>query len=248
MKSPSASGSGDSTPTWFHAELLVGFLNRSLTYDGKGSANVRPHHASALVAGFDLTAFPGVPFFSGWLARLGLQVDYWRSPELGTRIAGADADSPTVFDAAKVRAIARIALGPIELWPYLGWGMERASMAVTARDPFRDEVPAVAYQSLCFGTAARWPIDDFEAQASVGYRLHLAKGRIGDEYFPDSSTVAVEMSLGVSYFLFEWLSFDAGAVYSPTFYQLEGDVRDPYVAQSARDHLLLGRLGATYHL
>ncbi|OGR09339.1 MAG: hypothetical protein A2341_15880 [Deltaproteobacteria bacterium RIFOXYB12_FULL_58_9] len=232
---------------WLTANLFGGLLGRHLEYTGRGSDNVRPHGADGvLFVGVRAVAFPLDPLMGGLMGDFGLALEYRQALPFNTEMRNPKADLDTSIAGLRVDLLMRIALEPIELRPTLGFGMERIVFE-TADSNVANLVPQATYSFVHVGAAASWRPGPFDFSGRAGICLPVGLGKIGAEYFPNASAIGFDVGATVSYFFVDWLSVDGAVDLTFFSYALGSTIRDPYVAESATDQLLVARLGLSYH-
>lgn len=182
----------------------------------------------------DAEWFPGAHFTRGWGANFGIATSF----DMAVGISSVAADGTRYGTSAlrfRLGALARIPVGPMELRPTFGLGLQTFAIAAGASGTAKPTVPDVRYTNLRIGLGTRTKvIGPLSVLAGFAYDAPLAVGEIRTAYFPRLSVGGLDAHLGAA------VGFGPVEVkllgdYNRYWYSLKPEVGDKYVAGGALD-------------
>lgn len=231
------------------AQARVGTGLRSFTFNQPLSAGLREYGvAGSLALRGTLGLYPVRWQGNNGLRRaLGLEVDYFKSPGLRSRVQDTDAVVRTEWQEWRVGPSLRLELTPFVLSGSLTYGAHDFSFQADDAE-LAAQLPNVAYRYVRLACDTETEVASWLfLHAGAGLRLLYGVGPLVDaDRFPNSQQAALDANLGASFPISDGASLLAQAHYTHVYYDFRSAPGDTRVAGGAFDLYATFYLGAQY--
>ena len=175
--------------------------------------------------------FPGAHVTRGVLANIGLSFAFNYAVGI-TSVATDMTRYNTTSLRLRIGAQYRLAIGPLEVLPTLGYMTHTYSITSGAATASKPNIPDVAYSELRVGLGLRVKIiGPLSITAGFAYDAPLSEGEIGSkDYFPHLKAFGLDTNLGVAVGIGSRIEVRAGVDYIRYWYSLYPQVTDSGVA------------------